>query len=118
MDSAAARGICKREGVGRIRHLSAKILWLQRLIKRGEVELDSVKTADNKADLGTKSFDRKRLAQLRRMVGLIAMGDQEETDELEEENVQQVRVRQQAAAGPGVLRALAAFLLTIHGGGV
>ena len=28
LDSAAARGTCRREGVGAIRHLSTKILWL------------------------------------------------------------------------------------------
>ena len=28
LDSAAARGICRREGVGTIRHMSPKVLWL------------------------------------------------------------------------------------------
>ncbi len=35
MDSSAAKGICKREGVGKIRHLSAKTLWLQKAVKNG-----------------------------------------------------------------------------------
>ena len=33
MDSAAAWGILARQGVGRIRHLSCRILWLQQLVK-------------------------------------------------------------------------------------
>ena len=35
LDSAAARGICRREDVGTMRHLSTKVLWLQQLVKRG-----------------------------------------------------------------------------------
>ena len=35
LDSAAARGICRREGVGTVRHLSTQVLWLQQLVKRG-----------------------------------------------------------------------------------
>ena len=38
MDSAAARGIRARQGVGRIRHWSCRMLWLQQLVKqRGKV---------------------------------------------------------------------------------
>ena len=29
LDSAAARGICRREGVGNTLHLSTNLLWLQ-----------------------------------------------------------------------------------------
>ena len=39
LDSAAARGTCRRECVGTIRHLSTKFLWLQQLVKRGVVTL-------------------------------------------------------------------------------
>ena len=48
MDSAAARGIRARQGVGRIRHLSCRILWLQQLVKqRGKV----VPTVDGDPEL-------------------------------------------------------------------
>ena len=39
LDSAAARGICRCEGVGTVRHLSSKVLRLQQLVKRGVVVL-------------------------------------------------------------------------------
>ena len=35
LDSAAARGICRRDGVETIRHQSTKLHWLQQLLKRG-----------------------------------------------------------------------------------
>ena len=76
MDSAAARGILARQGVGRIRHLSCRILWLQQLVKqRSKVipftdtpELfhlvSGVSGSNNIADLGTKRFGKTRLAEL------------------------------------------------------
>ena len=33
IDSAAARGIAKREGVGKIKHLSTRVLWIQQKVK-------------------------------------------------------------------------------------
>ena len=37
LDSAAARGVGRREGFGTIRHWSTNVLWLQQLVKRGVV---------------------------------------------------------------------------------
>ena len=37
LDSAPARGRCRREGVGTIRQLSTQVLWLQELAKRGVI---------------------------------------------------------------------------------
>ena len=76
MDSAAARGILARQGVGRIRHLSCRILWLQQLVKqRSKVVpftdtpelfhlVSGVSGSNNIADLGTKRFGKTRLAEL------------------------------------------------------
>ena len=33
MDASAARAICRREGVGKIKHLDVKTLWLQQAVK-------------------------------------------------------------------------------------
>ena len=33
MDSAAARGICRREGVGKVKSLEGRTLWLQQVVK-------------------------------------------------------------------------------------
>ena len=79
LDSSAARGILSRQGVGRIRHLSCRILSLQTLVKlRKEFSVDqhgrklhsschvvsAVHGNLNLADLGTKRLAKKRLLEL------------------------------------------------------
>ena len=79
LDSSAARGILSRQGVGRIRHLSCRVLWLQTLVKlRREFSCDqygkkihstchlvsAVSGHLNLADLGTKRLAKKRLLEL------------------------------------------------------
>ena len=85
MDSAAARGILRRQGVGRIRHLSCRILWLQELVKCSRVfkketdpdfsplahDVAAVSGAKNLADLGTKRLGKQRLVEL---MGFCNMG--------------------------------------------
>ena len=56
MDRAAARGICRREGVGKVKALEVRILWLQHVIKAMTLVLKTVKSVDNCADLGTKTW--------------------------------------------------------------
>ena len=82
MDSAAARGILARQGVGRIRHLSCRILWLQQLVKqRSKVVpftdtpelfhlVSGVSGSNNIADLGTKRLGKTRLAELMNLCNL------------------------------------------------
>ena len=38
-DATAAIGICKREGLGRVRHLATGDLWIQQLVRRKGVKL-------------------------------------------------------------------------------
>ena len=79
LDSFAARGILARQGVGRICHLSCRVLWLQTLVKlRRDFSRDSkghrlnstchvvsaVPGNLNLADLGTKRLAKKRLLEL------------------------------------------------------
>ena len=53
LDSSSARQILSRSGVGRIRHLSVKVLWLQQKVEAKEIHVSAVGTADNIADMGT-----------------------------------------------------------------
>ena len=70
VDSAAACGICRRQGVGKIRHLAAKTLWLQKMANKAALTIDTVAGTENKADFGTKNLDRKKLVTLRTACGL------------------------------------------------
>ena len=52
-DSSSARQLACRQGSGRVRHLSGKILWVQEKTEDGSVVLRQVGTSENLADIGT-----------------------------------------------------------------
>ena len=60
-DSSAAVGICRRAGIGRVRHLAVGQLWVQELVRDGAVALYKVKGERNPADLLTKPLGRATL---------------------------------------------------------
>ena len=74
-DSSAAIGICRRAGIGRVRHLAVGQLWIQELVRDEVVDLYKVRGEENPADLLTKPLGRVVLdghldrLQLRRMTG-------------------------------------------------
>ena len=47
-------GIAQRRGIGRVRHLHAPLLWVQRVFHDRRAELKKVRGTENPADLGTK----------------------------------------------------------------
>ena len=54
LDSSAAIGICRRTGVGRVRHLDTRLLWIQELVRDGQLHVVKVAGTSNPADLMTK----------------------------------------------------------------
>ena len=76
LDSSAARGVFQRQGVGRIRHLEVKSLWVQDALHRKLFSLHAVPSQDNTADFGTKALAVKRFNELRLKLGI---GLKEET---------------------------------------
>lgn len=54
-DSSAARAMASRKGLGRIRHLHTRYLWLQNQVAGGNLRLASVKGTENPADILTKA---------------------------------------------------------------
>ena len=63
-DATAAIGMCKREGLGRVRHLSTADLWIQQLVRHNRLKLYKCGTEDNPADLMTKGLSRDRIKHL------------------------------------------------------
>lgn len=57
-DSSAAIGICRRRGLGRVRHLAVAGLWLQDRLRTQDFELLKIASHDNVSDLLTKYLDR------------------------------------------------------------
>ena len=47
--------ICRREGVGKVKALEVRTLWLQQVVEAKTLMLKTVKSVDNCADLGTKT---------------------------------------------------------------
>ena len=67
-DASAAIGIVRRAGLGKLRHLNVRYLWVQDQVKRERLWLEKVAGADNPADLATKHLSadvmRKHLESL------------------------------------------------------
>ena len=55
-DSSAARGIAARQGLGRMRHVDVRYLWLQQAVLEGRLKVLSVPTAENLSDTFTKAL--------------------------------------------------------------
>ena len=56
-DAAAAIGVCKRKGQGRIRHLAVADLWIQDRIRTGDFEICKIPGGSNPSDILTKNVD-------------------------------------------------------------
>ncbi len=69
-DSSAAKAVCQRRGVGRMKHLEVRHLWLQDAYRRGDYVLDTVKSEDNVADGMTKRLAGARHRYLCDLLGL------------------------------------------------
>ena len=53
-DSSAAIGICKRQGLGKLRHLDTQMLWVQQRVRNNDLDFCSVPGEKNPADIFTK----------------------------------------------------------------
>ena len=53
-DASAGRSLAFRKGLGKVRHIETKYLWIQDLVKDGRIKLLKIKGTDNPADIGTK----------------------------------------------------------------
>ena len=73
-----------RSGVGRIRHLSVKILWLQQQVEKKMVSVAAVTTGANIADLGTKRLPCHTMRKLMYMVGVYNGSEKVGAQEIEE----------------------------------
>lgn len=73
MDSSAGRSVLLRRGVGRIRHLEVKVLWIQDETARGRLLIDKVPGDQNTADIGTKPLGQEAFERHRGGLGLRAL---------------------------------------------
>lgn len=62
LDSSAALGVCKRTGVGKIRHLDTRLLWIQDLVREGGLVVRKIAGQENPADLMTKHLGSDQIS--------------------------------------------------------
>ena len=70
IDSSAARGILSRRGVGRLRHLSCRVVWLENLVGEKLLMVKAVLGAINPSDKATKRLSISRLESLSYLFGI------------------------------------------------
>ena len=73
-DATAAIGICKREGLGRVRHLATSDLWIQQMVRHKRVALEKWPTETIPADLLTKGLSHEKIQCLLQLMSMQAQG--------------------------------------------
>ena len=68
-DNTAALAIAERTGLGRLKHLDVRHLWIQDEVAAGRLHVEHIDTGENVADLMTKVMSVGRFRTLRRMIG-------------------------------------------------
>ena len=69
-DSSAAKQFVSRQGLGKMRHLQIRDLWLQKEVSEGRIKVVKVKGDHNPADILTKVLTVKDLAEKLGLVNL------------------------------------------------
>ena len=72
-DSSSCRAFSERLGVGRLKHIDTRYLWVQLEIKKESLSMEGIPTLWNVADLGTKRLTKVRREFLMYLIGLVEM---------------------------------------------
>ena len=73
-DSSAAIGTIQRRGVGRMKHIEIRHLFLQELLRKKILTVSKIGTKQNPADLGTKKLGMDRRRDLFQLIGIYIPG--------------------------------------------
>ena len=71
-DSSAAKSFVNRRGLGKMRHLEIRDLWLQEEVDKGRLVVDKVRGDKNPADLMTKVLNVDEVVDRLSWMGLEA----------------------------------------------
>ena len=86
-DATAAIGICRRRGLGKIRHLATADLWVQDKLRCNAFTLLKIPGADNPADVLTKFVERPLMVKHLEALGLWPEAGRAESAPVIEHNV-------------------------------
>ena len=81
-DSSAAKSFVCRRGLGRMRHLEIRDLWLQKEIRDGKVEVAKIRGTENPADLMTKILTVKEVNSRLKSMNLRMVGGELSHDQV------------------------------------
>ena len=70
-DSSAARGTASRRGLGKLRHVQTRYLWIQGRVANNELKIVAVGTKQNVADLCTKPVNKDTCEKHMKALGQI-----------------------------------------------
>ena len=70
-DSTSAHQIAERRGLGRLKHVELRWLWVQDEFRAGRLGIARVSTLVNPADMMTKHLRRARLEDLMELIGMV-----------------------------------------------
>ena len=68
-DSSSGLAVGSRRGMGRLRHLQTRYLWVQQQVQQGDLRLQKEPGDTNVSDALTKRLDEKRMTNLLTMMG-------------------------------------------------
>ena len=68
-DSSAARAFSQRIGLGRMRHIQTRYLWLQERVKEGHLRVLPIRGKNNPADLLTKALSGVKRQKFMKTLG-------------------------------------------------
>ena len=97
LNNMAAKTLANKRGVGRIRHLSGKLLWIQERTAKGELTVTQVSTDLNVEDLATKPLTASRMRTLLFLSGIVDSERFEPIGEIDFEEMQAKRMSSQKA---------------------
>ena len=78
-DASAAVAFGNRTGLGRVKHLELRHLWVQEQIQDKQLKMTKVSSEENLADIFTKALPEQRFQTLAQQIGMRA--EEEETKE-------------------------------------
>ena len=61
--SSAAKSFASRQGLGKMKHLEIRDLWLQKEVHEGRVVVHKVLGTENPSDLGTKILNAAEISE-------------------------------------------------------
>ena len=79
VDSTAAKAIASRLGLGKVRHMEVRFLWVQEMVKEGKIAVKKVHTTKNIADLLTKPVSMSVVLELFPRAGLSFVEEETQT---------------------------------------